>query len=153
MSLLRRDLRRSIVSSMVVSFSLAPFLSFLSFPTEQSAVRADFSVEWHSENQARARKAPGVLGKSKSSEFLFQVRADFSAERRQDQGVLVFILGIKKQRVVKVAMDSWLATAGLRGGQVLEASTRTSPPATVSSPLPPLIPRGPNVVMDWAALS
>ena len=62
-------------------------------------------------------------------------------------------LGIKKQRVVKVVMDAWLATAGLRGGQVLEASTCTSPPATLSSPLPPLIPRVPNIVMDWAALS
>ena len=49
-------------------------------------------------------------------------------------------LGIKKPRVVKVATDAWLATAGLRGGQVLEASTCTSPPATLSSPLPPLIP-------------
>ena len=37
-------------------------------------------------------------------------------------------LGIKKQRVVKVVMDAWLATAGLRGGQILEARTRTSPP-------------------------
>ena len=61
-------------------------------------------------------------------------------------------LRIKKQRVVKVAMDAWLVTAGLRGGQILEASTRTSPPATLSSPLPPLIPRVPNIVMDWAAL-
>ena len=61
--------------------------------------------------------------------------------------------GIKKQRVVKFVMDAWQATAGLRGGQILEASTRTSPPSTLSSPLPPLIPRGPNIVMDWAALS
>ena len=30
-------------------------------------------------------------------------------------------LGSKKQRVVKVVMDAWLATAGLRGGQILEA--------------------------------
>ena len=62
-------------------------------------------------------------------------------------------LGIKKQRVVKFVMDAWLATAGLRGGQVLEARTCTSPPATPSSPLPPLIPRVENSVMDWAALS
>ena len=33
-------------------------------------------------------------------------------------------LGVKKQRVVKVVMDAWLTTAGLRGGQVLEASSR-----------------------------
>ena len=62
-------------------------------------------------------------------------------------------LGIKKQRVVKFVMDAWLAPAGLRGGQKLEARTRTSPPATLSSPLPPLIPRVENFVMDWAALS
>ena len=62
-------------------------------------------------------------------------------------------LGIKKQGVVKVVIDAWLAPAGLRGGQILEASTRTSPPATLSSPLPPLFPRVENSVMDWAALS
>ena len=62
-------------------------------------------------------------------------------------------LGIKKQRVVKFVMDAWLAPAGLRGGQILEARTGTSPSATLSSPLPPLIPRVENSVMDWAALS
>ena len=62
-------------------------------------------------------------------------------------------LGIKKQRVVKFVMDAWLAPAGLRGGQILEARTRTLPPATLSSPLPPLIPRVENSVMDWVALS
>ena len=41
--------------------------------------------------------------------------------------------GIKKQRVVDVATDARLATAALRGGQVLEARTRTSLPATLSS--------------------
>ena len=35
------------------------------------------------------------------------------------------VLGTQKQRVVNVAKDAWLATAGLRGGQVLEASSRT----------------------------
>ena len=62
-------------------------------------------------------------------------------------------LGIKKQRVVKFVMDAWLAPAGLRGGQILEASTCTSPPATHFSPLPPLIPRVQKFLMDWAALS
>ena len=32
-------------------------------------------------------------------------------------------------------------------------SSCTSPPATLSSPLPPLFPRVANIVMDWAALS
>ena len=63
-------------------------------------------------------------------------------------------LGIKKQRVVKVATDAWLATAGLRGGQVLEASSRVPRRQPHSHPsLPPLFPRVPNIVMDWAALS
>ena len=35
------------------------------------------------------------------------------------------VLGAKKQRVVDVVIDAWLKTAGLRGGQVLEASSRT----------------------------
>ena len=61
-------------------------------------------------------------------------------------------LGSKKQGVVKFVMDAWLAPAGLRDGQILEARTRTSPPATLSSPLPPLIPRVENFVMDSAAL-
>ena len=56
-------------------------------------------------------------------------------------------LGSKKQRVVKVPTDAWLAT----GGQGLEASTRTSPPATLSSPLPPLVPWVQKFLMDWAA--
>ena len=43
-------------------------------------------------------------------------------------------LGIKKQRVVKVVMDAWLATAGLRGGQILEA--RFSTFAASHTPLP-----------------
>ena len=51
------------------------------------------------------------------------------------------MLGSKKQRVVKVVMDVWLATAGLRGGQILEACSCTSSPATLFSPLPPLLPR------------
>ena len=42
-------------------------------------------------------------------------------------------------------MDAWLAPAGLRGGQILEAWSCTSPPATPSSPLPPLISRVPNI--------
>ena len=49
-----------------------------------------------------------------------------------------------KQRVVKFVMGAWLATAALRGGHILEARTRASPPATLSVPLPPLIPRVPN---------
>ena len=52
-------------------------------------------------------------------------------------------VGIKKQWVVKVAMDAWLATAGLRGGQVLEVSSRTF---TASHPLLPsgsAVPQGP----------
>ena len=61
------------------------------------------------------------------------------------------MLGSKKQRVVKVVMDAWLATAGLRGGQILEARTRTSPPATPLSPLPPLLLRAPKLAIDWAA--
>ena len=60
-------------------------------------------------------------------------------------------LGTKKQRVVKVATDAWLATAGLRGGQVLEACSCTSPPATLSSPLLPLVPWVQKFLMDWAA--
>ena len=43
-------------------------------------------------------------------------------------------LGIKQQRVVKVATDAWLATAGLRGGQILEA--RFSTFAASHTPLP-----------------
>ena len=49
-------------------------------------------------------------------------------------------------------MDLWLAPAGLWGGQILEAKTRTSPPATHSSPLPPLLPRVQKFLMDWAAV-
>ena len=43
-------------------------------------------------------------------------------------------LGIKKQRVVNVVTDTWLATAGLRGGQILEA--RLSTFAASHTPLP-----------------
>ena len=37
------------------------------------------------------------------------------------------------------------------GRYILEASSRSSSPATLSSPLPPLATRVPYVVMDWAA--
>ena len=48
----------------------------------------------------------------------------------------------KKQRVVNIVTVSWLATAGLRGGQILEASSSTcSASHTLSSPLPPLPPK------------
>ena len=47
----------------------------------------------------------------------------------------------KKQRVVNIVTVAWLATAGLRGGQILEASrVLLAPPVTLSSPLPPLPP-------------
>ena len=48
-------------------------------------------------------------------------------------------------------MGALQATAGLRGGQVLEAGSCTSPPATLFSPLLPLLPGIQNFVMDWAA--
>ena len=48
-------------------------------------------------------------------------------------------LGLKKQRVVDVVTDAWPATAGLRGGQILEARALTcTSPATISQALPPL---------------
>ena len=46
------------------------------------------------------------------------------------------------------------SVAGARrtpGRSILEASSRTSSPATLSSPLPPLLPRVQNFLMDWAA--
>ena len=58
-------------------------------------------------------------------------------------------LGLKKQRVANVVTDAWLATAGLRGGR--RRVSCTSLPATLSSPLPPLIARVQYFVMDWAA--
>ena len=57
-------------------------------------------------------------------------------------------LGVKKQRVVDVAMDAWLTAAGLRGGQVLEACSRTFfvshtlIPSASAGPQGPVLPDG-----------
>ena len=54
-------------------------------------------------------------------------------------------LGSKKHRVVNIVTDAWLATAGLQGGQTLEASSST---CSASHPLLPsasAAPQGPEV--------
>ena len=53
----------------------------------------------------------------------------------------------------RVLRDGSVAGARRTPGRfILEASSLTSSPATLSSPLPPLLPRVANFVMDWAAV-
>ena len=60
-------------------------------------------------------------------------------------------LGLKKQRVVDVVTDAWQATAGLRGGQVLEARALTCTASHNLSNSASAGPRGPVPRVDLAA--
>ena len=62
-------------------------------------------------------------------------------------------LGIKKQRVVKVVMDVWLATAGLGANKYCRRALVPLRQPPSPPPLPPLAPRVQNFPTVWAALS
>ena len=54
-------------------------------------------------------------------------------------------LGSKKQRVDNIVTDTWLATAGLRGGQILEESSSTCSASNSLLPSASAAPQGPEV--------
>ena len=80
-----------------------------------------------------SRRADGLRNFAPSDEIVISAANERGLKRRRPEN-RASQLGFMEQRVVNVVTDTWLATAGLRGGQILEASFSTF--AASHAPLP-----------------